>query len=286
MSDATRKLNYDGIFVYLHDGKLDTLRVIHKYDDSGEHVRMSSLSGRTNEIIRNNNRVICLLNDKQRVVLNRNSGKFNSFPQNITDKLSEIKRFYALQLLGQERIAGRDAQIVAIQPRDQYRFGYRLWIDQNNGLLLKSMMVSPRNEPVEQMMFTSLKLPQQIASSHFDVDFTVPVVVAPKESDSSRHQAKTTWRFVALPEGFKQTAFRSQIRDDGSRVDHFMVTDGLAHVSVFVQKTNTQDKVNAGATAQGSINGYSKEHNGHNILAVGEVPMNTVQLIATSLTRP
>ena len=35
MSEANHKLNYEGVFIYRRQGKMDTMRIIHKVDDDG-----------------------------------------------------------------------------------------------------------------------------------------------------------------------------------------------------------------------------------------------------------
>jgi len=64
MHDATRTLNYDGVFVYQRGEHLESMRLIHRYADDNESERLISLSGPAREVIRNGAMVTCLSVDE------------------------------------------------------------------------------------------------------------------------------------------------------------------------------------------------------------------------------
>ena len=67
-------------------------------------------------------------------------------------------------------------------------------------------------------------------------------------------------------------------------VEHFIYTDGLASVSIFVEKiSQQQQKINSGIANFGGVNTYSTLSDGYQITAVGEVPKATVKLIVDSV---
>ena len=57
MSIATSQLNYDGIFTYRYDKKIDTMRIIHKNKEGDIFERLISLNGNRREIVRENDKV-------------------------------------------------------------------------------------------------------------------------------------------------------------------------------------------------------------------------------------
>jgi negative regulator of sigma E activity len=63
MHDATRELNYDGVFVYQRGDQIDSMRLIHKFADGTETERLISLSGPAREVIRDGTQVTCLFAD-------------------------------------------------------------------------------------------------------------------------------------------------------------------------------------------------------------------------------
>ena len=65
-----------------------------------------------------------------------------------------------------------------------------------------------------------------------------------------------------------------------------MYSDGLATVSVFIESPTSEAEVAGGFSRIGSANAYSHVFGGRQITAVGEVPMVTVESIATSFSGP
>ena len=47
---------------------------------------------------------------------------------------SSIPEFYSARQTGSERVAGFDADVVQVQPKDGLRFGYRIWSEKKSGL--------------------------------------------------------------------------------------------------------------------------------------------------------
>ncbi len=45
MSDATKKLNYEGEFVFTRGEQMDVMHMVHKADDNGEREKIVSLTG-------------------------------------------------------------------------------------------------------------------------------------------------------------------------------------------------------------------------------------------------
>jgi sigma-E factor negative regulatory protein RseB len=64
---------------------------------------------------------------------------------------------------------------------------------------------------------------------------------------------------------------------------HLVFTDGIASVSVFVEPQRANSKGAEGPARVGSSSAFSTVVDGHQITAVGEVPPNTVQFIATQV---
>jgi sigma-E factor negative regulatory protein RseB len=61
-------------------------------------------------------------------------------------------------------------------------------------------------------------------------------------------------------------------------------SDGLASVSVFIERSGDPVPVAAGYSSLGAINTYSTLRGGYQITVVGEVPASTVRQIAASVS--
>jgi sigma-E factor negative regulatory protein RseB len=88
-----------------------------------------------------------------------------------------------------------------------------------------------------------------------------------------------------MPNGFTKSNHEMYPMADSKRpVDHMIYSDGLAMVSIFIEKMDGSLEMNSGLSKMGGINTYAKVANGYQITAVGEVPQATVQRMANSVT--
>ena len=163
MVQAAHTMNYDGTFVYQSGGRMESMRIIHRRDESGVRERLLSLTGVAREVLRDNSRVTCILPDDASVMVgNTRSRGVNSGP---LFSGASVPAHYDLDMRGLDRIAGRVAERVDLTPRDEYRYGFRLWIDRQTGLLLRSDVVGSDSQMLETVAYTSVSLPQHIPDS-------------------------------------------------------------------------------------------------------------------------
>ena len=161
MGEALKSLNYYGTLVYMHDGRVESLKIIHKRDSSGELQRVVHLTGEAREVIRNNDVVTCYMPDSQSVLVGER--RFNNhLLSKLTRNFQEFAGNYQFQVDGNGRVAGRNATIISINPKDNFRYGYRFWIDDENGLLLKSDLMSSDAVVLEQLMFVELTVVDKV----------------------------------------------------------------------------------------------------------------------------
>ena len=285
MSRAAQTLNYSGTFVYLQGTHMKAMRIFHKVDASGEHERLVSLNGSAREVLRHNNVVTCIIPDSKSVVVEKRL-PHKYFSIALPRETAQLVKYYHLSLFGQARVAGRESQIVGIEPKDHYRYGYRLWLDKSSGLLLKSALLSETGEPVEQVMFTSLKLNRAIPS----VDLRPATIgkgytwYVDKNNGHYPAAYRGEWRVTRLPAGFMRVVDEKH-RLAGSRkpVQHMVFSDGLATVSVYIEKMGQRKQLLEGLSDMGAVHVYGTEIHDHQVTVVGEVPAATVEMIGRSI---
>ena len=286
MSDSMRNLSYAGNFVYMHGNQIESMSILHIKDESGERERLLSLNGEAREVIRDNKNLICIWPDSRKVVVDNSSqNKFS--PLFVPDDITKISRYYDMSLADGERVAGQDSIIVNIKPRDQFRYGLKLWINLSNGLLLKSNLINGKNEVVEQVMFTNLEVLskndqlQLITMPELDDSFSL---VRYHSGDASGNlEADMSWRFTNLPDGFwQESALKRQVAGTDRYIQQMVYTDGLASLSVFIEKQTVPTP--QGETSMGAVNGFIHIFNNYSVTAIGEVPAITVRLVAESVT--
>lgn len=283
MVNAVHSLSYEGTFVFLHNDQLESMKIVHTADQTGEKERLISLNGVAREVFRDNASVTCIAPDVKSVSIGKRvSGE--GFRAVFSVDIRQLEDLYDFHMLGEERVAGRSARVVAIMPRDNYRYGYRVYLDIENALPLKTDMLDVSGKAVSQLMFTQL----QVHSSRRDI---ADISLDGKEhydwvQQKPRHPVTTSnqssWSFSDLPKGFAITLHSKRKADkrNGS-IHHFVLSDGLASLSVYVEKM--LDDGLLGGSAMGTINAFGSETGGYSVTAVGEVPAITVERIARSL---
>lgn len=296
MSTASQELNYRGTFVYLHQGRLEAMRIIHRAsDDAGEQERLVALTGDAREVIRDQDRVTCILPRSKAVMVGRSLPR-KPFPAALPRDLDDLTDNYEFLVQGEERVAGLPARIVLIRPRDAYRYGYRLWLDSGSRLLLKSELIDTGGQAVEQIMFTELELLDTIPESELQSDLRGEDYTRKGHDRTATAEGAVAgdavsasgWTVTRLPPGFMLThSNRHALPSAGSaEVEHLVFSDGLATVSVYIEPESASDQPGlAGASRMGAVNALGLRQNGHQITVVGEVPQMTVERMGESVQR-
>jgi len=286
MSSAMRNLNYRGDFVYLHDNQLESMRISHYTDENGEKERLISLNGEAREVIRDNQNLTCIWPSSRKVVVD--FSRRNSFsPIFIPEDIARLEKFYDMKLLSNDRVAGMNAVVVHIDPRDKYRYGMKFWINDQNGLMMKSNLINEDGKVVEEVMFTSLKL--------FDDDEKLVVDTMPKidenftlvryhSGDSSKSfAADNAWQLANAPGGFwRESVLKRKIPGTDHFVQQMVYTDGLASLSIFIEKKTGLSS--GGMSSMGAVNAFIRILNDYSVTVIGEVPAITVKQLAESVS--
>jgi sigma-E factor negative regulatory protein RseB len=287
MSSALQSLNYDGTFVYLHEGKLEAMRVVHQADEQGSRERLVSLTGSPREVLRDDKVVTCIMADNKSVMVGQRRPR-QPFPV-VPDDLESLSRYYQLQEVGDDRIAGHMARVISITPRDRFRYGYRFWIDTGNYMLLKSDLTGVDGKAIEQVMFTRLYVGDSLPAHALQPSLTGDGYNWTRQGTDSHDPATESdlpaWIVKQLPAGFEMTDFQhKRIRKEGAPAEHLVFSDGLATMSVYIEKLNTDDEAFQGLSSMGAMHAFGAVVDGYQITVVGEVPPATVQMVARSVT--
>jgi len=286
MTRASHELNYDGVFVYRRGKHMDTMRIIHKADEDGEYERMVSLTGYAREIIRDKRSVTCIFPDDQAVMVEKSRPR-SLLSNQLPEPVEKIAEHYKFTISGMDRIAGRSTHVVNIAPSDSYRYGYQLWIDEESKLLLKSELKDKDGKPLEQIMFAQIHIMDSVPDELLKPDISGAGYTwyNNAEDEAPVHSGNGRWQVTWMPNGFVMADHEKKSIVTGEMpVEHIVYTDGLAIVSVFVEKLNESNAIQ-GPTRLGGVNAFAKLADGYQVTAVGEVPQETVQLMANSVVQ-
>ena len=278
--DATQKLSYRGTFVYQHAGRIETSRITHFADASGDIERLEVLDGLQREIVRTRDVVRCYLPDSRVVKIERRAGD-RSFPALLPEETATLARHYDIALGETRRIAGFDWRAVELRPRDNLRYGYRLYADARSGMLLKAVTIDAAGGAIEQFTFTQLAIggvtremvrPQRVASG-WRID------------DSGAAPAKLVgWGLSAELPGFRKIIELRRRMGEATPVGQVVYSDGLSAVSVFIEPMQARrEPVSPTMTGTGAIHVYSREVANYRVTVVGEAPAASVQRIANAV---
>jgi sigma-E factor negative regulatory protein RseB len=278
--------NYDGTFSHWQGGTVETLRIIHRLKDGQVDERLVSLDGSGREFIRTGSSLACYLPDRRTVLVEQRPPQESLVGIPAVD--TQAASLYDIRELARMRLNRRDTHVISVSPRDEFRYGYRLWIDDSTAMPIKTQLCDTDGHVIEQLVFASLTMQAHIPDSEFRPDVATdgfqwlrndaaPLAAAPAPA----------WRALKLPPGFRLTMRGPQtLPGSAAPVDHLVFSDGLAAVSVFVESRAASEP---GEVAEmrsarvGSSSAFSTVINGYKITAVGEVPPATVRFIATQV---
>jgi len=284
---ALSNRNYEGVFVHEHAGESETLRVVHRVDGEGVAERLQSMDGSGREFIRKGSQLICYLPDQRTVLVERSPDSallLSGLPR--MDAGTAVQ--YDIQSLARARVSGRDTRVIAVAPLDGLRYGYRVWIDESSAMPLKTQLRDSHGGVLEQIVFTSLNLMVRIPNAELEpgVDAKSYRWIRRDSEPVDSGKLSVSWESSALPAGFHMTASARQMLPGGP-VEHLVFSDGLATVSVFVEAgrdgAQPAGTVREDVAAIGASSAYSTQVQGYRVTAVGEVPPETVRVIAQAI---
>ncbi len=288
MASAARNYSYDGVYIYLQGNQIQTVRIIHSAEKGRERERMVLLNGVQREVLRNNGKITYIIPKNSSPVMERQRVHSRpGFPPISPERIDKLATCYDILLNGQDRVAGRNAQRLVIKPKDKLRYGYRLWLDIETGLLLKTVLLNKQQNLSEQFMFTSLRFLDSVPSASLEPEIKGNKFVFFKNSREEKDRMQTTnsWHSTELPYGFELSTHRrySSTADSQSYMEQFVYSDGLSSISVFIEPLKPKQEPLRGASSLGVVNAFGTTHGRFQIIALGEVPPATVQQVATSI---
>jgi len=284
MTAAMSQMSYQGTFVYVRDGVVETMRITHVTDETGVRERMYSVSGPHREVIRDRKGVRCVLQDAASVVEDQvvASSYFPELPLSIIDGDTSG---YRLETGGEARIAGHTARRVTISPEDSFRYGYDFWLEEQTGLLLKWELFDTNHKPLAKLMFTDFAMGSSVNLDELESDAHAEDFVEMKTfglQNTVVTGSSPRWQPAKLPPGFQLASHSHKAGADGV-YEHMVYSDGLAAVSVYVEQQGIETEVKPGISQLGTNNAYTRKQGTLQITVIGEVPAITVKTIANEM---
>lgn len=277
---ATEKLSYTGTFVYQQGNRIETSRITRVSGRGEDTERVEVLDGVPREIVRTRDTVRCYLPESKTVKVERRIDQ-RSFPGMLPAQISDLARNYTITRGETLRVAGYDCESVVLTPKDELRYGYKLWADVRSGMLLKARTFGPQGETIEQftfVQFTAGNVPRdQVRTRHAAQSWRIEEAnVAPA------NLAGSGWTVQGELPGFRKVAEVTRRMGEARPVGQVVYSDGMAAVSVFIEPiSGRDDPVRPGLSSAGAFNIFTREMANHIVTVVGEAPAASVQRIAS-----
>lgn len=283
---AGHQTDYSGVFVYQFGNQVETSSIVHVNDADREYEKLESLDGPKRVLIRHDGEVWSYA-DGRLVQLDSLQGG-GRFPSLLPEQLSALKLNYQARLLGVERVAGYNAQVIQFQPNDNLRYTHKLWIHTDSGLLLKAAVLGEKNRVVEQYAFTQLQIGGKIDRSWGGTcdlaDMHGKALSDTPEAARNFPPTNSGWVADVLPTGFRKILeILRPMPGSHAPVTQIVYSDGLSAISIFIEPDDRDEDDVEGLSSRGAVNLYHKVLDRHLITIVGEVPPHTVMQVADSV---
>lgn len=270
MSRALRELNYSGTFSFEHGGMLETLKLVHRVVDGEEVEWLEHLNGPVRNLERRGLKPTCLTLSERLA-----RGNF----QSEVIAFNGLSQHYHFSIKGKQRVAGRQARVLHVVPRDEYRYGYTLFLDEVTSLPLLTMTLNNRRRVLERMQFSQL-----LVGDKAEQPGSGAAQMKQVGSDICDYMmdSQARWSLGWVPSGFVLTSFNKH--DD--KGESLSFTDGLSTFSVFLQPQSETLSYQGNAQRGASVVVMQQLRNnesGYTVSVVGEIPVVTAERVAASV---
>ncbi len=288
--------NYEGVLVYSAGGSLSSSRVWHFVAADHTYERLEALDGRQQRILRHNDTVHTVWPQTKTAVVEKREtlAAWSTAPQAVDPQALEQ---YDVRREGSARVAGREAAVLLLEPRDVLRYAQRLWADLATGLMLRADVMG---EGAAGTVGAARPILESTAFSQVDIGVKPQpeqVLQLMRQLDGLKvlrpQQKRTTldvegWALARPVAGFRLAGCvrrGMETAGDGESVMQAVFTDGLTHVSVFVEPFKPQSQRSEVQAQQGATTTLMQRRGEHWVTAVGDVPVATLKQFAAALER-
>ena len=294
LHEASKLRSYIGTYVVSSGGQMQSAKIWHVCEGTQQIERVESLTGAPRSTFRHNDKVVTFM-PEQKVVRSEKRDSMGTFPGLVQSADNRIADFYQLKQVGVERVAGLESDVVLLMPKDNLRFGYRVWTEQKKGLVVKLQTLDPDGKVLEQAAFSELQLDAPVKMDKLlqmmgKVDgYRVEEPAVIKTTASAEG-----WQLLAPVAGFKSmSCYKRPVSGiptspGVSGVDEpmqWVFSDGLASVSLFIEPFDRQRHSKQSVMSMGATHTMTRHVGNFWLTAMGEVPIATLRQFASGLER-
>lgn len=293
LQNATRRQSFQGIFVVSSGSRSASARIAHVCDGRDQYERIDALDGPNRQVFRRND-VVQTVWPAAKVAVVEQREAFSNFPA-LVGGAGHITDAYELRPQGVDRVAGHDADVLVLNPRDRWRFGHRLWVEKTTGLLLRAEVLDEHGEVLEWSAFSELSIGSRVPQER--------VAITPRRLegfDIRRPDVERTeleregWILRQGVPGFAPiSCVRRRTAGEGAHAAgtksgsmiQAVYGDGMTHVSVFIEPFDPGAHRRELLMTNGATRTVTQRQGDWWLTVVGDVPVATLRAFASALER-
>jgi sigma-E factor negative regulatory protein RseB len=299
---AGTSTSFQGTFVVTAEGSASSSRIVHFSVGRDSYERVEALDGPPRRQYRHNEVVQTVWPQARLVVVEPRAAtaSFPSLPDpgaGTPSGSKAIDAWYEVSRHADGRVAGREASVLTLAPRDRIRFAHRLWVDRQTQLLLRADVLGHRGDVLESTAFSDLTVgirPQPALVLEGMAPPAAPwrVVKASLQGSSLEQEG---WRWDATAPGVAGFRLVSCVRRpmqmppvESPAAAHAVqstFSDGLAIVSVFAEEHGSSRHTRELTQQIGATHTLTRRVHNAWITVVGDIPAMTAQRFADAFTR-
>lgn len=274
MTQALDNLNYELAFVQTTPSNMDSFRYRHIKKDNKTYAQLVTLDGRQQEIIQRDNLVSYFQPNTQAFTLN--SGNIvDAMPAVVRADFDKLSSVYDFIKIGKDRVAGRFADTIRIVPKDDFRYQYLVFVDEENGLLLRGDMLDSEGKLLDQFRVVTLYIDDRLRGL---TEYINKVSMPPLLKESKNEQnSDITWSAGWLPQGFSLIRYTQETLES-EVIDSALYSDGLFTFTLFVSNSGS-NVLPENTWKQGAYTIYSEVNGGKEITFIGQLPIAAAKRI-------
>jgi sigma-E factor negative regulatory protein RseB len=302
MHQAALKHNYRGTLAFTVGGQLSSSRVAHYFERSVSYELIEALDGRMQRVYRVDGAVHTVWPHAGVVIVEMREamGHGASLMQIVESRAAEA---YEMRGQGRDHVAGREADVFLLVPRDEWRYAQRLWADVASGLMLRADVLSAAHQVLESSAFTDVEIgvraqPEAVLSA-------IKQAKALRELRARHERTALEAEGWAMPRplpGFQlaSTVRRPQqampvLRAEKERSDRpdreppmmlqVVLSDGLTHLSLFIERFDPERHRKEVQARMGATATWMQRRGEFWLTAVGDVPPATLKRLLDAIER-
>ncbi|OOR98571.1 sigma-E factor regulatory protein RseB [Canicola haemoglobinophilus] len=272
MVSAQNTLNYEISFVKTTPTNMESLRYRHINQEGKNYSQLITLDGVQQEIVQRENLVSYFQPNTQAFSL-KSGHIVDNLPALMRTNVDKLSENYDIVPFGRNRVADRIVQTLRILPKDDFRYQYLIFIDEQNHLLLRSDMLDREGNLLDQFRVVNLYIGDELSGlSNYINSLVLPPLLTEPEN-----QQKQNWKPDWLPQGFKLIS-QSIEQDDNNHIESQFYSDGLFSFTVYVSNSIIADE-GENSWKQGATTFYSETRGDKELTFIGQLPIFSAKRI-------